>query len=440
MPTSETPGVDPAAVDAIIAKLDDDVRRQVDAILHHPDFQRLERRWRGLFFVVERARFDEGVLVEMLNCSKTDLRSACERWPQQPDTSAVHQCALYRAVTSTDRDHLRPVATIVGDYEFDSGEDDLALLARCAEVAAELHAPFITAAGASFWRLADYRELTEIGDLFETVTRSKPFEAFKMFRRQDSVRYLAMVLPRFQLRPPYRADDAGDAYRHIERITNHEHHCWGNAAYALASRIAGSFADYGWAANIAGMDGGGCLSDNPQGSQSSAEVALSLQQAWGLAFAGLIGLKGKPGATPCFVEAASVAQPRSYENTPAGRRAQFEDHLGTLLPYSFIASRFAHSVRLFHHRDGDPTGRGTLAARTQSWLYQYVHDTGLATAESRAETPLRSADFEITRAPKGSKADRWSLRISPMFRYRGEPDPSLGVVSWFTLTVGGALR
>jgi len=438
MPASETAVVDPATVDALIEWLDGEIGRQVDAILHHPAFQRLERTWRGLSFVVERARFDAGVAVEMLNCSKTDLRAACERWPQEPDAGAVHQSALYRAITSTDPVRVRPVATIVGDYAFDSGEQDLALLARCAEVAAELHAPFITAAGASFWRLADYRELTEVGDLFEAVTRSKPFEAFKMFRRQDSVRYLALVLPRFELRAPYTADDAGDGYRHTERAASHEHRCWGNAAYALASRIAASFADYGWGANIAGVTGGGVVAvDDPEGSQSVVEVVLSQAQIWALAGVGLVGLSGTPAARPCFHEVPSVAQPRSFGPTPAGLAAAFNDFLGCQISYQFIASRLAHCVGLFHHRDGDLTDSLTVAQRTQRWLHNYVHDASVATPASRGKYPFRSAELEVA---QDSGAVRWTLRVSPMYPYQGDEEPFLKGMRFFTLTVSGTLR
>src|SRR3954451_9939249 len=61
--------VDKAFVDALIAEIDQKLSRQVDEILHHPSFQKLESAWRGLKFVIDRTDFRENIKVEMLNCS-----------------------------------------------------------------------------------------------------------------------------------------------------------------------------------------------------------------------------------------------------------------------------------------------------------------------------------------------------------------------------------
>ena len=52
---------------------------QVNELLHHPTFQRLESAWRGLKFVVDRVDFRENIRVEMLNCSKEDLLADFEQ-------------------------------------------------------------------------------------------------------------------------------------------------------------------------------------------------------------------------------------------------------------------------------------------------------------------------------------------------------------------------
>src|SRR5262245_7000249 len=72
-PKREGEKVDKAFVDALIAEIDVKLSHQIDEILHHPTFQKLEAAWRGLKFLVDRTDFRENVKVELLNCSKDDL-------------------------------------------------------------------------------------------------------------------------------------------------------------------------------------------------------------------------------------------------------------------------------------------------------------------------------------------------------------------------------
>src|SRR5262245_6143961 len=65
--------VDRAFVDTMIAEIDKKLSTQVDEILHHAEFQKLESAWRGLKFTVDRTDFRENIKIEMLNCSKADL-------------------------------------------------------------------------------------------------------------------------------------------------------------------------------------------------------------------------------------------------------------------------------------------------------------------------------------------------------------------------------
>src|SRR4051812_21344526 len=51
--------IDKAVVDAMVAEIDARLSSQVNEILHHPDFQRLESAWRGLKFTIDRVDFRE---------------------------------------------------------------------------------------------------------------------------------------------------------------------------------------------------------------------------------------------------------------------------------------------------------------------------------------------------------------------------------------------
>ena len=57
----------------MIAEIDAKVSKQLDQILHAPEFQKIESAWRGLKFAIDRIEFRENIRCELLNCSKDDL-------------------------------------------------------------------------------------------------------------------------------------------------------------------------------------------------------------------------------------------------------------------------------------------------------------------------------------------------------------------------------
>ncbi|MFF9385831.1 type VI secretion system contractile sheath domain-containing protein, partial [Streptomyces globisporus] len=68
-----------ARIDRLIALIDRSLNRAVNAILHHPDFQALEARWRGLAYLVVAARGTDNVAVKLLAVSWRELARDFER-------------------------------------------------------------------------------------------------------------------------------------------------------------------------------------------------------------------------------------------------------------------------------------------------------------------------------------------------------------------------
>src|SRR5436853_6464512 len=60
------------SIEAIIAQLDKKLTEQVNLILHHPDFQKLEGAWRGLNYLVNNTETDEMLKIRLLNIRQAD--------------------------------------------------------------------------------------------------------------------------------------------------------------------------------------------------------------------------------------------------------------------------------------------------------------------------------------------------------------------------------
>src|SRR3954466_3920987 len=56
-----------------IKEIDKKLSVQLDEILHHPDYQKLEATWRGLHYLVHQSETGETLQIRVLNVSKRDL-------------------------------------------------------------------------------------------------------------------------------------------------------------------------------------------------------------------------------------------------------------------------------------------------------------------------------------------------------------------------------
>src|SRR5882672_6338109 len=84
------------SIEAIIAQLDKKLTEQINLILHHPDFQKLEGAWRGLSYLVNNTETDEMLKIRFMNISKADLGKTLKRykgtaWDQSPIFKKVYE-------------------------------------------------------------------------------------------------------------------------------------------------------------------------------------------------------------------------------------------------------------------------------------------------------------------------------------------------------------
>ena len=81
---------------AIIAEIDLKLSEQINLILHHEEFQRLESAWRGLHYLVYNTETDEKLKLRFMDISKDDLRRNLRRykgiaWDQSPLFKQIYE-------------------------------------------------------------------------------------------------------------------------------------------------------------------------------------------------------------------------------------------------------------------------------------------------------------------------------------------------------------
>ena len=249
-----------STVDEIIADLDKKLCRQVDAILHHPDFQKLESSWRSLKYLVDQTDFRENNKIEILNVSKQKLREDFEDAPE------ITNSGLYKIAYTNEFGQFggQPYGSIIANYEMNPGPQDIKLLQNVASVASMAHAPFIAGAGPEFFGVDEFSKLPNLKDL-ASIYEMPQFAKWNAFRESEDARFVGLTVPRFMLRVPYGSQTVpSKKFNYQEGVDEgNSAFLWGNASFAFASRLSASFAQYRWNANIIGPQGGGAVKDLP---------------------------------------------------------------------------------------------------------------------------------------------------------------------------------
>lgn len=194
------------AIDLMIADIDRKLSAQVDEVLHASAFQEMESAWRGLKYLVDKTDFRENTKLEFLNASKEDLLNDFE------DSPEVAKSGLYRHVYTDEYGQFggQPIATIIGNYDFGPGAQDIKLLQYTASVAAMAHAPFIAAASAEMFGVDKFEDVANLKDL-KSIFEGPKHAKWNAFRESEDARYVGLTLPRFMVRLPYGKDNPARA-------------------------------------------------------------------------------------------------------------------------------------------------------------------------------------------------------------------------------------
>ena len=437
-PGKEVPKISKAVVDDMIAEIDKKMSLQLDAILHHPEVQKLESAWRSMKFLVDRTDFRENIKLEIMNVSKDDLLDDFE------DSPEVVKSGLYKTAYTAEYGQFggEPYAAMVGNYEFGPGPQDIKLLQYVASVASMAHAPFIAAAGPAMFGVEDFNGLPQLKDL-KSIFEGPQYTKWQSFRESEDSRYVSLTVPRFLLRLPYGPDTQPvKAFNYQEDVSaNHGDYLWGNAAFTFASRLTDSFAKYRWCANIIGPKGGGAVEDLPLHQYEAmgavqtkipTEVLVSERREYELAEEGFIGLTMRKGSdNAAFFSANSVQKPKFFGISKEGKEAETNYKLGTQLPYMFVINRMAHYLKVIQRENiGTWKERSDLERELNLWIRQYVANMENPAPEVRSRRPLREAQVTVENVEGEPGWYKVGLKVRPHFKYMG---------AFFTLSLVGKL-
>ena len=391
-----------ATINARIAQIDHLISLQLNEVLHHPSFQKLEASWRGIKYLMDQSETSSMLKIRVLNATKKEILRDLQR------AAEFDQSTLFKKVYEEEFGIFggEPFGALIGDYEFGRHPEDVELLEKVSQVAAGAHAPFLTAASSELLNLESFTQLGEprdIGKIFDSTEYAK----WKSFRASEDSRYVGLAVPHILMRLPYGKDTKPvEEFNFEEGVdgTDHSKYLWGNAAYALGARLTNAFAKYAWCAAIRGVEGGGLVEGLPAHTfrtdegdvalKCPTEIAITDRREKELADQGFIPLVHCKGTDyAAFFSVQSCQKPKKFDKAAANANAR----LSAQLPYILAISRFAHYMKaIMRDKIGGFMSRSDCQRFLNQWISQYVCADDKATQSVKAQLPLREANIEVS--------------------------------------------
>jgi type VI secretion system protein ImpD len=400
----------------LLVYIDHLLSRQVNLILHHPKFQKLEATWTGLSFLLQHQEEGHNLKIRILDLSweelSKDLYNALE----------FDQSQLFRKIYGNEFDQPggEPFGLLICDHSIQLkpsqgslAHNDIQTLLALSGVAAAAFAPCVLGVEAEFFGLDRYSDFESLRDL-KKIFSSSDYDSWKYLRNHPDARFLNLVLPRVTMRLPYRlGDNRIDGFCFEEECTRHEDYLWGNPAYALAATIIRSFCQTSWFLNIKGIDpslsGGGTIESlpphyydadaSPSYAKPLLEVSLKTIQEMDLNNFGFMTLSICQYTSTCIFYTCPTVYGRasSYEKIDFVSAELFYYPLYNIL----VISRFAHYLKVIgRNKVGSFLAATQYEYFLQNWIGQYTgQPSGDMTQEFISKYPLAESTVRITETP-----------------------------------------
>lgn len=415
-----------------IARIDAVLNRQVNAILHHPAFQKLEASWRGLRYLIERVPDGGNVKVRILNLTWKELTRDLER------AIEFDQSQFFRKVYNDEfgMPGGEPYGVLLGDYEVrhkpapDHPHDDVGTLEKATNTAAAAFAPFIVGGHPSLFDLTSFTELELPLNLPRTFDQLE-YVKWRALRDAPDSRFIGVTMPRVLMRRPYSPTASrADRFVFREDVSSPDRrgYLWGTAVWAFGAVLVRTFHESGWLAAIRGVqrdtEAGGLVTDLPAhpfrpnpdavAPRCSTDVIISDLREKELGELGFIALCHCPDTElAAFYGNQSVQKPKVYDEVAPTMNAR----LSAMLQYTLCVSRFAHFLKVIaRDKVGSFLTDKDCEDTLNRWLRQYITGNDSAGQEIKAMYPLREGKVQVREHPDKPGSYMCVIHLRPHFQ------------------------
>lgn len=429
------------SINKAIEQIDAKLSKQLAAIMHRPEFQKLEGSWRGLRHLVFSSETCATLKLKVMNVSKKALFRDVDK-AVEFDQSIIWK-KLYEDAYGIAGGE--PFGALIGDYEFTNHPEDLDLLEKMSNVAAGAFCPFISASSPKLFGFENFTELSKPRDL-EKIFLSEDYTKWKSFRNSEDSRFVVLTLPRVLSRLPYGASTKTIeefAYEEVELDKNgrakpvpHEHYAWMNSAYVYGANMTAAFSKTNWCTAIRGKENGGMVEGLPAHVFMSDDGDLDLKcptevgitdRRWAeldkQGFLSLVHYKNTDYSV--FFSGQTTQKPKEYDTAYATENAA----ISARIPYIMATSRIAHFLKVIaRDKIGSFMEREDMEKFLKRWISQYVVGDKSPSAAIKAKFPLAEAQISVEAIPGKPGAYNATCLLRPWLQFE-ELNASLRLVA-----------
>ncbi len=359
---------------------------QIGAILQHPEVRRLERAYRALAFLTERANRIPGVILEAISIGE--------------DGAAA---TLAQTLKGADP----PYSFALVDIDVDGSARSLTELESLADVAERATCPVFVNATEKLLGVGDLSRVDKLDSKMNLFTA--PHRApWRATANKQSLRWVALAINGTLGRQPYDKQSSRVREANVKEIPgDHEAFVWTAPIYSLGAICLKSFKDTGWPARITGPKNGIVenlpvreVEDEGVPVAIPTEAFISTESQRELSRIGILALAAAPNSDAAYVHAAPTAYVQPDKKTYDSATTQAEDRPPaiSLVDQLFVARlvQFARTLCGKIPGDSDPEEtRQVLEAATWS-LFDKAPPAGpeIGVTVGRTEEGL-AAQFSI---------------------------------------------
>lgn len=422
------------ALDRSVSEIDHLINDQLNAIIHHPKFQKLEASWRGLWYLNIQAEGIKSFKIKMLDISWQEIVRDLDRAMEFDHSQLFNK--IYNEEYGIPGGE--PYGVLIGDYEISHRPsknhpyDDMATLKRLCEIAAAAFAPFIAGASCEMFGLDSFASLGAPINL-ESVFKQTEYIKWQAIRESADSRFIGLTVPKILMRLPYRTTPG--SFKNIffyEKFTKNSpnNYLWGNAAFAFGAILIREFAAVGWFGHIRGVPrnhvGGGLLTNLPVdcfatdayeiGYKPSTDVVItdSRERELGtLGFAPLCQCYDTPFVA--FFSNQSIQRPRHQGDNSLTNSVNAK--LSSMLQHVLCGSRIAHYVKvIIRDKIGSFISADECERLLQNWLFRYTSGREDMDWEEQARYPLRESQVRVKEHPEKPGQYLCTIRLVPHYQ------------------------
>jgi len=194
------------AIFRCIASIDELINDQLNAILHHENFQDLESSWRGLWYLATQADGIKNIKIRVLDISWVEVAHDISR------SLEFDQSQLFKKIYSEEYGTPggEPYGVIIGDYEISHkpsakhSYEDISILQSIGQISMAAFSPFVTGAAPDLFGLDDFSTLGQPLN-FDNIFSQTEYIKWRSFRERPEAQFVGLTMPHILMHQPYSA-------------------------------------------------------------------------------------------------------------------------------------------------------------------------------------------------------------------------------------------